>query len=112
MGVDYAQWFQSDGATGRRPPDEIVEMMELWLEGRRSARDDRIAIGKRLLQQHADLVVSIGLVSNAYSMHGIHLAKKNLGNVPRRVVNTHIALPPSNALPMTFYFRNGEDNDA
>ena len=112
MGVDYAQWFQSDGATGRRPPDEIVEMMELWLEGRRLARDDRIAIGKRLLQQHADLVVSIGLVSNAYSMHGIHLAKKNLGNVPRRVVNTHIALSPSNALPMTFYFNKEEDNDA
>ena len=112
MGVDYAQWFQSDGATGRRPPDEIVEMMELWLEGRRSAREDRIAKGKQLLRQHADLVVSIGLVSNAYSMHGIHLAKKNLGNVPRRVVNTHIALSPSNGLPMTFYFKNGDNNDA
>ncbi len=112
MGVDYARWFQSDGLSGRRPPEEIVEMMERWREGRRSRLDRRLTIGKELLRLHADLVVSIGLVSNAYSMHGIHLAKKNLGNVPRRVVNTHIALSPSNGLPMTFYFNKEEDNDA
>ena len=110
MGVDFAQWFQSNGAAGVRPPDEIVEMMELWQEGRRSAREKRLAIGKELLRRHADLVISIGLVSNAYSMHGIHLAKKNLGNVPRRVVNTHVILTPATGLPMTFYYRDRGDN--
>lgn len=112
MGVDFAQWFRSGGAAGVRPPDEIVEMMDLWQEGRRSASEARVAIGKELLRRHVDLVISIGLVSNAYSMHGIHLARKNLGNVPRRVVNTQIVLTPSTGLPMTFHFREGDDNDA
>lgn len=112
MGVDFAQWFRSGGAAGVRPPDEIVEMMNLWQEGRRSASEARVAIGKELLRRHVDLVISIGLVSNAYSMHGIHLARKNLGNVPRRVVNTQIVLTPSTGLPMTFHFREGDDNDA
>ncbi len=112
MGVDFAQWFRSGGAAGVRPPDEIVEMMNLWQEGRRSASETRVAIGKELLRRHVDLVISIGLVSNAYSMHGIHLARKNLGNVPRRVVNTQIVLTPSTGLPMTFHYREGDDNDA
>ena len=87
-------------------------MMDLWQEGRRSASDRRVAIGKELLRRHVDLVISIGLVSNAYSMHGIHLARKNLGNIPRRVVNTHVVLTPSTGFPMTFYYRERHDHDA
>ena len=112
MGVDFAQWFRSGGTAGVRPPDEIVAMMELWQQGRRSASEQRLATGRELLRRHVDLAISIGLVSNAYSMHGIHLAKNNLGNVPRRVVNTQIVLTPATGLPMTFYYREREDNDA
>ena len=112
MGVDFAQWFRSGGTAGVRPPDEIVAMMELWQQGRRSASEQRLATGRELLRRHVDLVISIGLVSNAYSMHGIHLAKNNLGNVPRRVVNTQIVLTPATGLPMTFFYREREDNDA
>ena len=109
MGVEYARWFRSYGDSGARPPDEIVEMMEMWRAGRRASREDRLAIGRELIRRHADLVLSIGLVSNAYSQHGIHLANKNLGNVPRRMTNTHIVANPSNALPMTFFYRNEGD---
>ena len=112
MGVDFAQWFRSGGTAGMRPPDEILAMMELWQQGRRSASEQRLAAGRELLRRHVDLVISIGLVSNAYSMHGIHLAKDNLGNVPRRVVNTQIVLTPATGLPMTFFYREREDNDA
>ncbi|MDE0362696.1 MAG: ABC transporter substrate-binding protein [Rhodospirillaceae bacterium] len=112
MGVDFAQWFRSGGTAGVRPPEEIVAMMELWQQGRRSASEQRLATGRELLRRHVDLVISIGLVSNAYSMHGIHLAKNNLGNVPRRVVNTQIVLTPATGLPMTFFYREREDNDA
>jgi len=112
MGVDFAQWFQSNGGAGVRPTEDIVEMIELWRDGRQSASAKRISIGRELLRRHANLVLTIGIVSNAYSMHGIHLAKKNLGNVPRRIVNTHIVLTPSTGLPMTFYFKDGENHDA
>ena len=109
MGVDFAQWFQSYGTSGVRPPDEIVEMMDLWRVGRKAAREERIRIGTELIKRHADLVLSIGLVSVGFSQHGIHLVNKNLGNVPRRVVNTHVVLSPLNALPMTFFYRNETD---
>jgi hypothetical protein len=65
---------------------------------------ERLEIGKDLIRAHIDLVLSIGLVSAGLSQYGIRIAKKNLVNVPRRIVNSHVVRSPGNALPMTFFF--------
>lgn len=102
---DYARWFQSLGRAGREPPPEIRAMMDLWRRGQSAGAEERMRIGRELIKMHADQVLSIGLISAGLSTYGMHLAKKTLGNVPRRVVNTFLVRSPSNALPMTFFFR-------
>ena len=46
----------------------------------------------------------IGLVSGGFTYRGVHIRKKNLRNVPRRIVNSQVVKSPANGLPMTFYF--------
>ena len=105
IGADYARWFQSNGAAGRAPPAEIRAMMELWRKGMQAPAAERIEIGRELIRRHVDDVMSIGLVCGGLTLYGIHIAKRNLGNVPRRVLNTQILRSPINALPMTFFFK-------
>jgi peptide/nickel transport system substrate-binding protein len=106
IGADYARWFQSQGAVGREPPAELRAMMDLWHVGMAAPEHERIEIGRELIRLHVDNVVTIGLVSGSLSFYGIHIAKRNLGNVPRRVLNTQVLRSPVNALPMTFFFKS------
>ena len=103
-GVEYARWFQSDGSAGERPPDEIVEVMELWRTARLQGLEQRTEMARELIRRHVDRVFSIGLVSGGFTYHGVHIRKKNLRNVPRRIVNSQVVKSPANGLPMTFYF--------
>lgn len=103
-GVEYARWFQTDGNAGERPPDEIVDVMELWRAARLQGTERRTAMGRELIRRHVDNVFSIGLVSGGFTYHGVHIRKHDLGNVPRRVVNSQVVRSPANSLPMTFFF--------
>ena len=106
MGIDYVHWFQSDGQRGTEPPLMLRQMMELWKTARSASPEERIRIGKEIIKIHVDEVCSIGMLTGGLSFYGIHVAKKNLGNVPRRMVNMLTVRTPLNALPMTFFFRN------
>ena len=104
-GVEFARWFQSNGTAGDRPPDEIVEVMQLWRAARLEETERRTAMARELIRRHVDNVFSIGLVSGGFTYHGVHVRKHDLGNVPRRVVNSQVVRSPGNALPMTFFFK-------
>ena len=103
-GVEFARWFQTNGSAGERPPDEIVEVMELWRAARLEGPERRTALGRELIRRHVDNVFSIGLVSGGFTYHGVHIRKRGLRNVPRRVVNSQVVRSPANGLPMTFFF--------
>jgi ABC-type transport system substrate-binding protein len=80
--------------------------MNLLRQGRQETDEaKRNEIGKQIYMNHADGVWTIGLVSNASVLYGVYLAKNNLGNVPRRIINDDGITTPSNALPMTFYYK-------
>lgn len=106
FGVELARWFQSNGVRGRRPPEYVVEMIELWRRGRGAPDDQRLEIGRELLRRHVDHALSIGLISNGLSLYGIRVANRDLGNVPRRILNTTLLKSPVNSLPMTFFYRS------
>ncbi|WP_395646303.1 ABC transporter substrate-binding protein [Terricaulis sp.] len=111
MGIEFARWFQSNGEAGRRPPDYVVAMMEAWRRGRGAGDRERLEIGRDLIRAHIDNVLSIGLISGGMSQYGIHLSKRNLVNVPRRIINTHVLRAPGNALPMTFFFDDADGDE-
>jgi peptide/nickel transport system substrate-binding protein len=104
-GLEFARWFQSSGTAGRRPPTEIMEMMNLWRKAREAGNEERIQLGREIIRRHVDLVLTVGLISGGLSSYGIRVAKTRLGNVPRRVINSLCVRAPLNALPMTFFYR-------
>ena len=108
MGIPYSQWMDSGGKKGVRPPDalRLQEGYDLWLRGLQTVdEDERAEVAKQIYRLHADMVWSIGLVGFGLGLYGLYIAKNNLGNVPRRVVNSVLTRAPLNALPMTFYYK-------
>jgi peptide/nickel transport system substrate-binding protein len=105
MGIEYVHWFQSNGQRGEEPPPKMRQMMELWRSARSLPPEERVRIGKEIIKIHVDEVFSIGILTGGLSFYGIHVAKKNLGNVPRRMVNTLNIRNPLNSLPMTFFYK-------
>jgi peptide/nickel transport system substrate-binding protein len=107
IGLPYARWWQSGGKTGARPPESLrlQEAYDLRKRGLRTTDEaERVEIGKQIYMLHADMVWSIGVIGFAPLLYGLYLAKNNLGNVPRRVLNDQFIRTPSNAHPMTFYY--------
>jgi hypothetical protein len=81
-------------------------MIELWRRGRGAPDHERLEIGRELLRRHVDNVLSIGLISNGLLLYGIRVANRDLGNVPRRILNTTLLKSPVNSLPMTLFYRS------
>ena len=105
-GVEYARWFQTGGADGVRPPDEIVEIMDMWRAGRTMPNRERVEIGREMIRRHVDLAMSIGLVSRGFTYYGVHVRNEALENVPRRFTNTLLVSSPANAHQMTFFYKD------
>jgi peptide/nickel transport system substrate-binding protein len=108
IGIPYAKWFATQGKDGAEPPDsvrELKEAMALYGKGLTASDEERAAIGKELFKLHADQVWSIGVVGFGLGIYGLYTANNELGNVPRRILNTLHQKTPSNALPMTFYYK-------
>ena len=108
IGIPYAKWFASNGATGVEPPAPVqllTDAMDLYRQGLVGSEEDRVRIGKQLFMLHADQVWSIGVVGFGLGMYGIYTATNRLGNIPARILNTQHQKTPSNALPMTFFHK-------
>lgn len=108
IGIPYAKWFASGGATGVEPPEAVrllKDAMELYRKGLTASDEERVQLGKELFKMHADQVWSIGVVGFGLSMYGIYVANNQLGNVPARILNTLHQKAPCDAHPMTFYYK-------
>ncbi|HVQ92580.1 MAG TPA: ABC transporter substrate-binding protein [Mycobacteriales bacterium] len=108
IGVPYAKWFASGGRDGAEPPPPLALLthaMSLYRQGLQAGEAARTRLGKQLYKLHADQVWSIGVVGFGLSLYGIYTASTKLGNVPAGMLNTNRQKTPSNALPMTFYYR-------
>lgn len=59
----YGQWYSTKGDSGVKPSAEIQELLDTWDSLRTAASDeDRIAAGKKIMQQHNEKVYVIGLL--------------------------------------------------
>jgi peptide/nickel transport system substrate-binding protein len=108
IGIPYAKWFASGGRDGVEPPESVrllKDAMALYANGLTASESDRVRMGQELFKMHADQVWSIGVLGFGLGIYGIYTANNQLGNIPARIRNTLHQKTPSDALPMTFYYR-------
>jgi peptide/nickel transport system substrate-binding protein len=108
IGIPYARWFASGGTDGVEPPESmrlLKDAMEMYRQGLTAPEEERTRLGQELFKMHADQVWSIGVVGFGLGVYGIYVASKKLGNVPARISNTLHQKTPSDAFPMTFYYK-------
>jgi peptide/nickel transport system substrate-binding protein len=107
IGYPYVQWFLSGGTKGTEPPKSMASLktaMTAYYQGLQANDAERVRLGKKIYQMHADEVWSIGVVGFGLAYYGLYYAKNNLRNVPGRVLDSFLGRTPSNTLPMTFYY--------
>ena len=106
MGMAYARWYASKGASGKKPDDpELLRAFDLFRASFGASEDERTRNGKEIWRILVDNVYSIGTVGQSPAFMGVRLVKNTMGNIPERQVNAQHARTPFSSQPITFYFK-------
>ena len=106
MGMAYARWYASRGASGKKPEEpEMLRAFDLFRAAFGMDEEDQIKTAKEIWRIIADQQWSIGTVGQSPAFMGVRLVKNNIGNVPERQVNAQHARTPATSGPYTFFFK-------
>ena len=106
MGMAFAKWYASNGASGKKPDDpEMMRAFDLFRNSFGMKEEDRIKTAKEIWKIIVEQTWSIGTVGQSPAFMGVRIVKNNMGNVPERQVNAQHARTPFTSGPTTFYFK-------
>jgi peptide/nickel transport system substrate-binding protein len=106
MGMAFARWYASNGASGTMPDDpDMLKAFDLLRRAYSSSGAEQVALAKEVWKIIVDSCWSIGTVGQSPAWLGVRLAKNNLGNIPDRQLNAQHTRTPFNSQPVTFYFK-------
>jgi peptide/nickel transport system substrate-binding protein len=86
FGAPWVEWYNSDGASGIEPPDDIKPLWELtdrW-KSTLPGTEEYISLGQQLVQVQVDRGMIIGTVT---SPPALLIVSRRLGNVPQLTIN-------------------------
>lgn len=106
MGMAFARWYASKGASGKKPDDpEMLRAFDLYRSTAAMNDADRTKTAKEIWKIIVEQTWSIGTVGQSPAFMGVRIAKNNMGNIPGRQVNAQHARTPYSSMPITFYFK-------
>jgi len=86
FGAPWVEWYNSDGAQGIEPPDDIKplwEMTDKW-KSTLPGTEEYISLGQQLAQAQVDRGMIIGTITSSPAML---IVSRRLGNVPEFTIN-------------------------
>jgi peptide/nickel transport system substrate-binding protein len=104
FGPLYRQWYQTDGAEGIEPPDDIKRLVEIIDEAKVSDRERQIELAQELFRQWADNVYEIGTVGLTPMVQGVVVVNDQLMNVPEVAGNDWPLRTPGDTRPEQYFF--------
>ena len=108
MGPEFAKWYASNGAQGKKPdgsePAEDLRPVPRARPARRT--DERIKTAQEIWKILVDQQYGIGTVGQSPALMGVRLVSNNLGNIPSRVCIAQHCRTPAASHPETWYFKN------
>jgi len=104
MGIPWADWYQTDGASGEEPPDYAKRLFELAEQWRlvEPLSDEYDAIAKEMIQIHLDHMLAIGIVGEQPAPT---VVSNRLGNVPEWPVQNSSVFRARAMSAWQWYFR-------
>jgi peptide/nickel transport system substrate-binding protein len=106
MGMAYAKWYASKGASGKKPDDpEMLRAYDLFRASFGAKEDERTKNAKELWKIIVEQTWSIGTVGQSPAFMGVRIVKNNMGNIPDRQTNAQHVRTPYSSQPVTFYFK-------
>ena len=104
FGPLYRVWYETDGAEGLEPPDEIKQLVEIIDEAKLSGPERQIELAQELFRVWADNVYQIGTVGLTPMIQGVVVANENLMNVPEVAGNDWPLRTPGDTRPEQYFF--------
>ena len=104
FGPLYRVWYETDGAEGLEPPDEIKQMVEIIDEAKVSGPERQIELAQELFKIWADNVYEIGTVGLTPMVQGVVVVNDNLMNVPEVAGNDWPLRTPGDTRPEQYFF--------
>ena len=102
QGIPWANWYQSGGAKGEKPPASMMARYQLWDQARAEAQPDkRDAIFKQIIEAAATEFETIG-IATIPPRYGIR--KRKLVNVPAEMPNYWSYPTPGPTLLQTYFW--------
>jgi peptide/nickel transport system substrate-binding protein len=107
MGPAHAIWWQTDGAEGIEPPEEMKRAQDLFTSAFAvEDQAERDAIAQEIWTILIDEQWSIGTVGLSPAVMGVRIVKNYMGNIPEQQANGQHVRTPCTSQPPTFFIRN------
>jgi peptide/nickel transport system substrate-binding protein len=107
MGPHHGIWWQTDGAEGVEPPDEMKRAQDLFASAFSIENDEeRDSIAREIWEILVEEQWSIGTVGLSPAAMGVRIVKNNMGNIPAQQANGQHVRTPCTSQPPTFFIRN------
>jgi peptide/nickel transport system substrate-binding protein len=104
-GIEWARWFTTNGDAGQQPPNEILNLFDIWNEMKATVDEyDQVFLGRQLLKSQADHLWTIGTVGR---LPAPVIAGDNMGNVPETGWTGYDYLDTYPYHSEQFFFRGG-----
>lgn len=107
MGPEFAVWFASGGAQGRRPDDpNLLRIFELFRSAGGQREQERFRTAQEIWKIVVDQQYGIGTVGQSPALMGVRLVSNRLENTPSRACIAQHCRTPGGSAPATWFFRS------
>lgn len=104
FGPLYRVWYETDGAEGLEPPDDIKRMVEIIDEAKVSSPERQVELAQELFRLWVDSTYEIGTVGLTPMVQGVLVVNDNLMNVPEVAGNDWPLRTPGDTRPEQYFF--------
>ncbi len=107
VGPEFALWYASGGARGRKPDDpNLLKIFELFSSAGGQREAERAKTAQEIWKILVDQQYGIGIVGQSPAFMGIRLVSNRIENTPSRACIAQHCRTPGGSHPETWFFKS------
>ena len=106
MGPEFAVWYASGGAQGRKPDDpNLLKIFDLFRSASGQREQERYRTAQEIWKILVDQQYGIGTVGQSPALMGVRLVSNKVENTPSRACIAQHCRTPGGSHPETWFFK-------